>query len=80
MAAVPPPQGNNLRFRVVVHSIIAISRMHFLVRRWKKTKKLSKKSEGGRLRASADILELEKERQPTEEKAPDEKLFQKKTK
>jgi len=80
VAAVPPPQGTNVRFRVVVHSIIAISRMQFLVRRWKKTKKLSKKPEGGRLRASADIVELEKERQPTEEKVPDEKLFQKITK
>ena len=31
-------------YRVAVHAIISISRMKFLVRRWKKTKKSSRKA------------------------------------
>lgn len=33
-----------LNYRVAVHAIISISRMKFLVRRWKKTKKSSRKA------------------------------------
>ena len=41
---IPRPDGRNVQFRVVVHMIISISRMKFLVRRWKKTKKTARKA------------------------------------
>ena len=34
----------NSMFRVAVHAIISISRMKFLVKRWRKTKKSSRKA------------------------------------
>jgi len=44
IADIPSPEGRNVHFRVAVHAIISISRMKFLVRRWKKTKKSSRKA------------------------------------
>jgi len=44
IADIPRPEGRNVHFRVAVHAIISISRMKFLVRRWKKTKKSSRKA------------------------------------
>jgi len=35
VADVPPPEGSNIRFRVVVHAMVAVSRMQFLVKRWR---------------------------------------------
>merc|ERR1719158_233324 len=45
VADISRPEGSNIRFRIVVHSIIAIQRMKFLVRRWRKTKRSGRKSE-----------------------------------
>ena len=64
-------------FRVVVHAIISISRMKFLVKRWKKTKKTVKKAwlqdpAGGR--PDSEMSRVEQNRQTTEELEPDFKF------
>ena len=59
--------------RVVAHAVIAIGRMQFLVRRWKRTRRSGKRS-GDVERSSADILE--KLREPTEAREPDPGTFQ----
>ena len=38
VADLPRPEGTNLQFKVVVHAVVAIQRMKFLVRRWKKSR------------------------------------------
>ena len=60
-------------FRVVVHSIISISRMKFLVKRWKKTKKTVKKAwsqdaAGGR--PDSELSEVGQNMLATEELEP----------
>ena len=67
-------------FRVVVHAIISISRMKFLVKRWKKTKKTVKKAwsqdaAGGR--PDSEMSGVEQNRQTTEELEPDVNFGQK---
>ena len=57
----------------MVHAIISISRMKFLVKRWKKTKKTVKKAwsqdpAGGR--PDCEMSEVEQNRQTTEELEP----------
>jgi len=75
VADVPPPEGSNIRFRVVVHAMVAVSRMQFLVKRWKKSKRLGKKFEGRA--ASLEAESIVKERHVTEEKSsPVPNLFQ----
>ena len=61
---IPRPEGRNVQFRVVVHLIISISRMKFLVRRWKKTKKTARKAwsgEPGQLTQSSSSVRLSTE-------------------
>ena len=64
-----------LFFRVVVHAIISISRMKFLVRRWKKTKKTVKKAWSEDVASANGRQESEfaagDNRQTTEELEPD---------
>ena len=65
-----------LFFRVVVHAIISISRMKFLVRRWKKTKKTVKKAWSEDVASASGRQESElsaagDNRQTTEELEPD---------
>jgi len=75
VADVPPPEGSNIRFRVVVHAMVAVSRMQFLVKRWKKSKRLGKKFEGRG--SSLEVDSTVKERHETEEKStPVPNLFQ----
>ena len=61
IADIPRPEGRNVQFRVVVHLIISISRMKFLVRRWKKTKKTARKTWSGELTQSTSSLKLSTE-------------------
>ena len=64
---IPRPQGSNVQFRVVVHLIISISRMKFLVRRWKKTKKTARKAwsqDGRAVTQTSNRLSTEEREQP----------------
>jgi len=73
VADIPRPQGKNVQFRVVVHTIISISRMKFLVKRWKKTKKNVKKAwsqDSGNGKQDSEMSVVHPNRQPTEELEP----------
>eukprot|EP00092_Neocalanus_flemingeri_P013922 GFUD01015018.1.p1 GENE.GFUD01015018.1~~GFUD01015018.1.p1 ORF type:complete len:813 (+),score=297.49 GFUD01015018.1:699-3137(+) len=75
VADMPRPQGVNIQFRVVVHAIISISRMKFLVKRWKKTKKNAKKAwsqDPGSVseRKDSELSTVEVNRKTTEELEP----------
>ena len=64
----------------MVHAIISISRMKFLVKRWKKTKKTVKKAwsqdtAGGR--PDSEMSGVEHNRKTTEELEPDVNFGQK---
>lgn len=65
VADISPPEGSNIRFRVVVHSVIAIHRMKFLVRRWKKTKRSGRKSEERQKRSRESSEKGRQEKSPS---------------
>jgi len=80
VADIPRPQGLNIQFRVVVHAVISISRMKFLVKRWKKTKKNVKKAwsqDPASGRPDSELSAIEQNRQTTEELEPGVNFAQK---
>lgn len=65
VAEMPSARGTSVRFRAVVHCVVAVSRMRFLVRRWKKSRRSVRRQELG---GSGEGAEQEVERQTTEER------------